>query len=160
MQIRTFDMDRVASFGLPTYWSISKDEAREKMQEDLKSKYQFYNSLLEINRAFSDNQEFVNQVKRELFSEKVYVYTTRGETIELPKGSTPIDFAYQISSDLGNTMIQAIVNDKIVPVDYELRNKDRVRIITDEYSFGPRSEWLDKVKTTKAKRMIMEFNRK
>ena len=157
MQIRTFDMDRIASFGLPTYWSISKNEAREKMQEDLKNKYQFYNSLIEINRAFGDNQEFVNQVKRELFSEKVYVYTTKGETIELPRGSTPIDFAYHISRDLGNTMVQAVVNEKEVPIDYELKNKDRVRIITDQYSFGPRSEWVDKVKTTKAKRMIMEF---
>lgn len=157
MQIRTFDMDKIASFGLPTYWAINKDEARERMQEDLKNKYQFYNSLLEINQAFGDNLEFVNQVKGELFSEKVYVYTTKGETIELPKGSTPIDFAYQISRDLGNTMTQAVVNDKVVPVDYELRNKDRVRILTDEFSFGPRSEWLDKVKTTKAKRMIKSF---
>jgi len=160
MQIRTFDMDKIASFGLPTYWQINKDEARKKMQEDLKNKYQFYSSLLEINKAFGDNQEFVNQVKKELFSEKVYVYTTKGETIELPKGSTPIDFAYQISKDLGNTMIQAIVNDKVVPDDYQLKNKDRVRIITDELSFGPRSEWIDKVKTTKAKRMIMEFGRR
>jgi len=160
MQIRTFDMDKIASFGLPIYWSINKDEARERMQEDLKNKYQFYNSLLEINRAFGDNQEFVTQVKKELFSEKVYVYTTKGDTIELPRGSTPIDFAYQISSDLGNTMVQAVVNDQIVPVDYELRNKDRVRIITDELSFGARSEWIDKVKTTKAKRMIMEFGKK
>ncbi len=159
MQIRTFDMDKIASFGLPTYWAINKDEARERMQADLRSKYPFYNSLLEINQAFGDNLEFVNQVKRELFSEKVYVYTTKGETIELPKGSTPIDFAYQISRDLGNTMIQAVVNDKNVPVDYELKNKDRVRIITDDLSFGPRSEWIDKVKTTKAKRMIKEFIR-
>ena len=159
MQIRTFDMDKIASFGLPTYWAINKDEARERMQADLRSKYQFYNSLLEINQAFGDNLEFVNQVKRELFSEKVYVYTTKGETIELPKGSTPIDFAYQISRDLGNTMFQAVVNDKNVPVDYELKNKDRVRIITDDLSFGPKSEWIDKVKTTKAKRMIKEFIR-
>ena len=158
MQIRTFDMDKVASFGLPTYWNINKEEAREKMQEDLRNKYQFFNSLLEINMAFGDNQEFVNQIKKELFSEKVYVYTTKGEIIELPRGSTPIDFAYHINSDLGNTMVQAIVNEKTVPVDYELRNKDRVRIITDQFSFGPRSEWIDKVKTTKAKRMIMEFS--
>lgn len=160
MQIRTFDMDKVASFGLPTYWNISRLEAREKMQEDLRNKYQFYNSLLEINKAFGDNLEFVNQVKKELFSEKVYVYTVDGDAIELPKGSTPIDFAYHISSDLGNTMVQAVVNDKVVPVDYELKNKDRVRIITNSLSFGPRSEWLDKVKTTKAKRMILEFGNK
>lgn len=160
MQIRTFEMDKIASFGLPVYWNISKDDARIKMQDDLKNKYQFYNSLIEINKSFSDNQEFVNQIKSELFSEKIYVYTTKGETIELPKGSTPIDFAYQVSKELGDTMIQALVNDKTVPDDYELKNKDRVRILTDKYSFGPRSEWLDKVKTTKAKRMIMEFVKK
>ena len=100
------------------------------------------------------------QVKSELFSDRIYVYTTKGETIELPKGSTAIDFAYKIHSDLGNTMVSAVVNDKIVDPDYELHSKDRVRIITDVMSYGPRSEWLDKVQTTKAKRKIKEFSKK
>ncbi len=158
-QIRTFDMDKVASFGLSAYWDIEKGNARNVMQDDLKNKYQFFKSLVEINKVFADNQEFVWQVKSELFADKIYVYTTKGEIIELPKGSTAIDFAYRIHSDIGNTMVSAVVNDKIVDPDYVLHNKDRVRIITDIMSYGPREEWIDKAKTTKAKRKIREFNK-
>ncbi len=149
-QIRTFDMDKVASFGLTAYWDINKREARNVMQADLKDRYQFFKSLVEINSVFADNQEFVSQVKRELFTDKVYVYTPKGEIVELPKGSTAIDFAYKIHSDIGNTMVSAVANNKPVEADYVLQNKDRVRIITDILSYGPREEWLDKVKTTKA----------
>ena len=158
-QIRTFDMDQVASFGLTAYWDFLKGDARNVMQEDLKEKYQFFKSLVEINSMFGDNQQFVNQVKSELFSDKVYVYTTRGDIIELPKESTVIDFAYKIHTDIGNTMVGAYVNDEFVPVDYELKNKDRVRVITDNLSFGPRVEWMDKAHTSLAKRKIKEFNK-
>ena len=157
-QIRTFDMDKVASFGLSAYWDIKKGDIRNTMQEDLKNKYQFFKSLIEINKVFADNQEFVNQVKTELFSDKIYVYNTKGEIIELPKGSSVIDFAYKINSDTGNTMVSAVVNDKMVEPDYILHNKDRVRVITDIMSYGPREDWIDKVQTTKAKRKIKEFN--
>ena len=159
-QIRTFDMDKVASFGLTTYWDLKKGDARHIMQEELKQKYQFFKSLAEINTIFSDNQEFIGQVKSELFADKIYVYTTKGDIIELPKGSTTIDFAYRIHTDVGNTMVGAIVNDEYVPVDYQLKSKDRVRIITDPLSFGPREDWLDKTQTTRAKQKIREFNRK
>lgn len=159
-QIRTFDMDKVASFGLTAYWDLSKGDARDTMQYDLKNKYQFFKSLVEINKVFGDNQEFVRQIKSELFADKIYVYTTKGDVIELPKGSTPIDFAYKIHTDIGNTMVSAIVNDKAVDADYVLHNKDRVRIITDILSYGPREEWIDKAKTTKAKRKIREFSKR
>jgi len=158
-QIRTFDMDRIASFGLTAYWDINKGEARRIMQEDLKSKYQFFKSLTEINAMFGDNSEFVAQVKTELFSDKVYVYTTKGDIIELPKGSTPIDFAYKLGTDIGNTMVQAVVNDEYVSNNYQLKNKDRVRIITDVLSFGPREDWISIAQTTHAKRKILEFSR-
>ena len=157
-QIRTFDMDKVASFGLTSYWDINKGEERNKMQKDLKNKYQFFKSLLQINKMFGDNQQFISQVKTELFSDKVYVYTTKGDIIELPKGSTPIDFAYKFDSNLGNTMVGVYVNDELVPVDYKLENKDRVKIITDDLSFGPREEWMDKVQTSYAKQKIKEFD--
>ena len=153
-------MDDIASFGLTAYWDKEKGNARNTMQSDLKDKYQFFKSLTEINAMFGDNQQFVNQVKSELFSDKVYVYTTRGNIIELPKGSTPIDFAYKIHTDIGNTMVASIVNDEYVPIDTTLHNKDRVRIITDDLSFGPREDWEDKVKTTYAKRKIREFNKR
>ena len=159
-QIRTFDMDKIASFGLTTYWDIKKGKARDVMQNDLKQKFQFFKSLTEINSMFGDNQQFVNQVKSELFSDKVYVYTTKGEIIELPKGSTPIDFAYKIHIDIGNTMVGVIVNDEYVPVDYILKNKDRVRIVTDELSYGPREEWYNMAKTSYAKKKIKEFGKK
>ena len=158
-QIRTFDMDKVASFGLTAYWDIKKGNARYEMQKDLKGKFQFFKSLTEINSMFGDNQEFVSQVKTELFSDRIYVYTTKGDIIELPKGSTPIDFAYKLSTDIGNTMVGAFVNDEYVPVNYLLKNKDRVRIITDELSFGPREGWEDIAHTSYAKKMIREFSK-
>ena len=160
IQIRTFDMDRVASFGLTAYWDEQKGNARYLMQEDLKQKFQFFKSLTEINSMFGDNQQFVNQVKNELFADKVYVYTTKGDIIELPKGATAIDFAYKIHTDIGNTMVGVFVNDEYVPVDYVLQNKDRVRIVTDDLSFGPREDWIDKAQTSLAKRKIKEFNKK
>ena len=159
-QIRTFDMDKIASFGLTAYWDIEKGKARDVMQDDLKQKYQFFKSLIEINSIFGDNQQFVNQVKNELFANKIYVYTTKGDIIELPIGSTIIDYAYKLDTDIGNTMVGAFVNDEYVPVDYVLHNKDRVRIVTNELSYGPKEEWLDIAKTSLAKSKIKEFNRK
>ena len=159
-QIRTFDMDKIASFGLTAYWDIEKGKARDVMQDDLKQKYQFFKSLIEINSIFGDNQQFVNQVKNELFANKIYVYTTKGDIIELPIGSTIIDYAYKLDTDIGNTMVGAFVNDEYVPLDYVLQNKDRVRIVTNELSYGPREEWLDIAKTSLAKSKIKEFNRK
>ncbi len=156
-QIRTFDMDKVASFGIVAYWNLKKN-TRDVMQNDLKNKFQFYNSLVEINEAFSDNKEFVAKVREELFADKIYVYTTRGQVIELPRGSTAIDFAYKIQTDIGNMIIAAIVNDKLVDANYVLHNKDRVKIITDVKSHGPREEWLGDVQTTKARSRIKEFN--
>lgn len=158
-QIRTFNMDKVASFGLTAYWDIKKGDARYVMQEELKEKYQFFNSLVEINNVFADNQEFVHQVKNELFSDKIYVYTTKGDIGELPKDSSAIDLAYKLGTDIGNTMVSAIVNDEVVNPYYVLHNKDRVRIITDIMSFGPREEWIDKAKTTNAKAKIKEFGK-
>lgn len=158
-QIRTFEMDKIASFGLTAYWDIEKNKARDVMQNDLKEKYQFFKSLTEINSMFGDNQEFVSQVKKELFADKVYCYTTKGDIIELPKGSTVVDFAYKIHTDVGNTMVGAFVNEEYVPISYVLKNKDRVRIVTDELSFGPREEWESLAKTCSAKKKIREFNR-
>ena len=159
-QIRTFQMDKIASFGLTAYWDAEKGKARDVMQQKKKNKFQFFNSLIEINSMFGDNQQFVKQIKDELFSDKVYVYTTKGDIIELPKGSTPIDFAYKIHTDIGNTMVGAFVNDEYVPVDYILQNKDRVRIITDDLSFGSRDDWENKAHTCYAKKRIREFYKK
>lgn len=153
-------MDKVASFGLTAYWNEQKGKARDVMQEDLRQKFQFFKSLTEINSMVGDNQQFVNQVKSELFADRVYVYTTKGDIIELPKGSTPIVFAYKIHTDVGNTMVGVFVNDEYAPIDYMLQNKDRVRIITDDLSYGPRVDWIDKAQTSLAKRKIRDFCKK
>ncbi len=160
-QIRTFDMDKIASFGLTAYWDIEKGNARNVMQNELKDKYQFFKSLSELNIMFKDNQEFVEQVKSEIFSDRVYVYTLNGDVYELPKGATPIDLAYKISDDIGNTMIGVYINDEYhQDVDIELKNKDRVRIITDDLSYGPGDDWYDKAVTSLAKKKIKEYSRK
>ena len=155
-QIRTFDMDRVASFGLSAYWYISKGEARRKMQEELRGKYQFMDSLIEINAMFGDNQQFVEQIKSELFSKNIYVRTPKGKVIELPIGATAIDFAYKIHTNIGNTMVSAVVNDEYVMPSHILQTEDIVRIITDPLAYGPKEEWLDVVVTAKAKKKILE----
>ena len=158
-QIRTFGMDDVASFGLTSYWHQNIDNPRQKMQDDLREKYQFFKSLIEIDDAFRDNQEFIYRIKTELFKDKVYVYTTRGDVIELPKGSTAIDFAYKIHTEVGNSMIGAIINDDKASIYDELHNKDRVKIITSEESLGPGRGWLENAKTTHARREIREYNK-
>ena len=157
-QIRTFDMDRVASFGLTAYWEIKKGAAREEMQKELSEKLQFYKSLKDIDESFTDD-EFVLKVQEEVFSDKIYVYTPKGEIKELPKGSTVIDFAYAIHSDIGNNMEKVIVNNEEVPFDYVLKTKDRVKIVTNTNSLGPNEEWLDIVKTTRAKKKIKEYKK-
>ena len=158
-QIKTFKMDKIATHGLTAYWDMNKDGARDKMQKDLRSKFQFFKSLTEINEMFRDNQEFITQVKVELLSDKIYVYTSKGDIIELPVGATPIDFAYKLDESIGNTMIGAYVNDEIVPVDYKLVSKDRVRIITNELSEGPDEEWIEKAKTSLAKQKILKYRK-
>ena len=159
MQIRTFDMDKVASFGLTTYWNIKKGQARYEMQEDLKDKFQFFKSLKQLDNMFLDNEEFITHLNGELFGDNIYVYTSKGRPIELPVGSTPIDFAYQLHEELGNTMIGARVNNEPVDVDYVLKNGDRVIILNDTSS-KPKLDWLDKVKTSKAKSKILEYTSK
>ncbi len=165
-QIRTFDMDKVASFGLTYYWDLKKGDARNVMQEELRQKYQFYKSLTEINAMFSDNKDFVNQVKYELFSTKIYVHASLdvktearkfSGDIELPVGSTLIDLAYKINTNVGNTMVAAKVNDEYVSLDHVLENNDIVKIITDDLSFGPKQDWIEKAHTGYAKQKIKEY---
>lgn len=156
-QIRTKEMDLIATHGLTSYWFKNRRLAKSDMQKDLQTNFQFFKSIEELDSSIADNIEFVKLIKRELFSQNVYVRTMSGEVIELPLDATPIDFAYKIHSDLGNTMIAAVVNDEIVPFDYKLQSNDMVRIITDKSVFIDRSSWLNKVTTVHAKRKISEY---
>lgn len=155
-QIRTFEMDKIASFGLTAYWDINKENAHDIMQKELKEKYQFYKSLTEIDKMFSANEDFVKQIKQELLTEKIYVYTPDGDYIELPLGATIIDFAYKVG--LGDSMIGALVNNNEVTFNYVLNNKDIVIIKTDNKIHVPSKECLDCAKTTFARRKIQQSN--
>ena len=157
-QIRTFDMDKVASYGLTAYWDIEKGNARVVMQEELKKKYQFFKSLVQINEMFGDNKEFVSRVKKDILSDKIYIYASDGRRVELPKGSTIIDYAYILGKDTAETMVAAVVNGEYVPVCTELHNKDIVKIVTDDLSYGSREAWFNQANTTFARRLIRNFN--
>ena len=156
-QIRTKEMERIATYGLTSYWFKNRRLAKNDMQKDLQKNFQFFKSIEELDSNIVDNIEFVKLIKRELFSENVYVRTSMGEIIELPTNSTPIDFAYKIHSNLGNTMIAAVVNDEIVPFDYQLQMNDRVRIIADSSVYIDRSPWVNIAVTTHAKKKILEY---
>lgn len=156
-QIRTKEMERIATYGLTSFWFKNRKLAKEDMQKSLEKNFQFFKSIEELDSNIVDNIEFVKLIKRELFSDNVYVRTSRGEIIELPNSSTPIDFAYKIHSELGNTMIAAVVNDEIVPFNYQLQNNDRVRIITDNSVYIDRKPWLDYVVTTHARKKINDY---
>lgn len=157
-QIRTYDMEKIDNYGLTAYWDIKKHNAEYEMQEDLKNKLPFFQTIKDIDYLTNDNAEFVKNVKRELFNKTIYVYTYKGDVVELPAGSTPIDFAYKLGADIGNTIVSATVNDAYVPVDTILQNRDRVKIITNDKSL-PNDEWRDKVKTVKAKKLIKKYSR-
>ena len=130
-------MEAINSFGLTAYWDLKKGEARNVMQNDLKQKFQFYQSLEKISSKFKDNEEFVKQVKEEILSKKVYVYTPIGTVVEMPESSTIADYAYKLN--VGKIMKGAFVNDEPVPYNYVLKNKDRVKIITDELSYNSKT---------------------
>lgn len=149
-QIRTGKMNRIDTYGIGAYYDIGGCDV---MQDVVREKCQFFESLAEMDKVYKDNRDFVEHVKKELFSGNVYVYTSLGNVVQLPVGSTPIDFAYKIDPVNASRMVKAIVNDKKVGDDYILQNKDRVRILTGTYGI-PKKEWESKVKTTRALSMI------
>jgi len=158
-RIMTFEMEKIDSYGIAAHWQTNPIVAKVEMQEDLRKQYQFFESLIQIDSTYDDNAQFVQQVKAELFSKNVRVRTPRGDRVELPVGATVIDFAYKIHTEVGNTMIAAFVNDEPVALNYVLKNQDRVKIITDSLLGVPKEEWLEVVKTSKAKEMILKATR-
>lgn len=156
IQMRTKDMNKTATYGLTALWDINKGEARYVMQEKLKNRFQFFKSLTEIDTMFTDNQDFVEQVKNQLFVNNVYAYTPSGSVVELPKGSTVIDYAYKIDPENAHKIVDAIVNDEPASIYYEIKNKDRIKIITSELSLGPMDDWENSATTAYARKRIKE----
>ena len=158
IQIRTYEMDEVAENGIASHWAYKEHKnASVEMQNITEQKLQFYKSIIELNQEKMTNEEFVNSVKEEVLNNNIYLYTPMGDVIELPKGSTPIDFAYKVHTKVGDTMTGAIVNDIMVPLSYELKDGDIVKIITNKNSTGPNYEWINIAKTTSAKGKIKSF---
>ncbi len=156
VKIRTFDMDKVAAFGIPAYWNIKNGLTKEKTQEIIRQKCQFAKKLIEIDEAFQDNREFITQIKRELLTEHVYAYTHNGDIIELPAGSTALDFACQVFPDLLDKMTGVLVNGKEAPLNYVLTNNDRVQVLTEGKI--NHENWEQFVHTTGAKQKIKLLN--
>ena len=123
----------------------------------MEQKLEIFRSIIELNEDKMSSEDFVNSVKDEVLNNNIYCFTPKGDIIELPKGATPVDFAYKVHTRVGETMIGAIVNNNIVPLDYELKNNDIVKINTSKTSTGPKQEWLKFAKSTQTKNKIKAF---
>ena len=159
IQIRTFEMHKAAEYGIAAHWKYKEASDGRKVAAQEEEKLVWLRQILEWQRDMSDNREFMKLLKNDLdlFSDNVYCFTPTGEVKNLPAGSTTIDFAYSIHSAVGNRMVGARVNDKLVTIDYEIKNGDRIEIITSQNSKGPSRDWLNVVKSTQAKNKINQW---
>jgi len=159
IQIRTFEMHKAAEFGIAAHWKYKEASDGKKGDTQEEEKLVWLRQILEWQRDMSDNREFLNLLKSDLdlFSDSVYCFTPTGDVKNLPAGSTPIDFAYSIHSAVGNRMVGARVNGKLVTTSYEIKNGDRIEIITSQNSKGPSRDWLKIVKSTQAKNKINQW---
>ena len=157
IQIRTMEMHKTAEYGIAAHWKYKENITGEGDNEE--QKISWLRQILEWQRDLSDNHEFLNLLKDDLnmFSENVYCFTPNGDLKSLPNGSTPIDFAYSIHSAVGNKMVGARVNGKMVNIDYKIQNGDRVEVVTSNNSNGPSMDWLKIVKSTQAKNKINQW---
>ncbi len=157
IQIRTWDMHRTAEYGIAAHWKYKEGR---KDDNELDDKLRWLRQLLEWQRDMKDPKEFMESLKIDLFTNEVFVFTPKGDVIDLPAGSTPIDFAYKIHSDIGNSCVGAKVDGRMVPINYELKNGNIVEILTSNHSNGPSRDWLKFVKSTQAKNRIRQWFRK
>lgn len=162
MQIRTKEMHKVSEYGIAAHWKYKEGKTTGVTEESAEQKLNWLRHILEWQRDMSDNKEFLDALKTDLdvFADQVYAFTPTGDVIDLPAGSTPIDFAYHIHSAVGNKMVGARVNGKIVTFDYKIKNGDRIEIITSQNSRGPSRDWLKIVKSSQAKNKISQWYRK
>ena len=159
IQIRTYDMDEVAENGIASHWAYKESGGSKKtanLQSTTEQKLQFFKSIIELRNDKMSSEDFVNSVKDEVLNNNIYCFTPKGDVIELPKGATPIDFAYKIHTRVGETTVGAIVNNNIVPLNYELKNNDIVKINTNKSS-TPSKEWINMVKSTAVRNKIKAF---
>ena len=161
IQIRTYEMHKTAEYGIAAHWKYKESGGSKErnVENRAEAKLTWLRQILEWQKDESDNKEFMSLLKSDLdlFSESVYCFTPSGDVKNLPNGSTPIDFAYSIHSAVGNKMIGARVNGKLVPIDYRIQNGDRIEVLTSQNSKGPSRDWLSLVKSTQAKNKINQW---
>ena len=159
IQIRTYEMHRVAEYGVAAHWKYKEASNGGNIKGQEEEKMSWLRQILEWQKDMSDNKEFMSLLKSDLdlFSDTVFCFTPTGDVKNLPNGSTPIDFAYSIHSAVGNRMIGAKVNGKLVPIDYIVQNGDRIEILTSQNSKGPSRDWLKIVKSSQAKSKINQW---
>lgn len=163
IQIRTFEMHRTAEYGIAAHWKYKESsDGKAPVGKSEEEKLNWLRQILEWQRDMSDNKEFMSLLKNDLdlFADSVYCFTPQGDVKTLPSGSTPVDFAYSVHSAVGNKMVGARVNGKLVPIEYEIKNGDRIEIITSQNSQGPSRDWLKLVKSTQAKNKINQWFKK
>ena len=152
-------MHKIAEYGIAAHWKYKEGKTGEKDNQSEEAKLSWLRQILEWQKEMSDNKEFLSSIKNDLnlFSDSVYCFTPSGDVKNLPAGSCPIDFAYSIHSAVGNKMVGARVNGKLVTIDYVIKNGDRIEIITSQNSKGPSRDWLSIVKSTQAKNKINQW---
>ncbi len=163
IQIRTFEMHKTAEYGIAAHWKYKEaSDGKTSVGNREEEKLNWLRQILEWQRDMSDNKEFMSLLKNDLdlFADSVYCFTPQGDVKTLPNGSTPIDFAYSVHSAVGNKMVGARVNGKLVPIEYRIQNGDRIEIITSQNSQGPSRDWLKVVKSTQAKNKINQWFKK
>lgn len=158
IQIRTYDMHKVAEYGIASHWSYKAHGSVKTVKDSMEAKLQIFRSIMELNEESDTPEEFISSIKQDvLTNDSIYVYTPKGDVIELPSKATPVDFAYKVHSEVGNTLVGAIVNENIVPLDYKLKTGDIIKVNTNKSSKGPNKDWLNFVITSQAKNKIKSF---
>ena len=156
IQIRTYEMDKIAEYGIASHWSY-KEKKDASVKDVMEQKLQIFRSIIELNDESTSNVEFIDSIKKDILtSDVIYVYTPKGDVIELPEGATTVDFAYKVHSEVGDTMVGAIVNDNIVPLSYTLKTGDIIKVNTNKNS-KPSKDWLKFVITSQARNRIRSY---
>ena len=158
IQIRTNEMHKIAEYGIASHWSYKAHGSVKTVRDSMETKLQIFRSIMELNEESDTPEEFISSIKKDvLTNDSIYVYTPKGDVLELPAKSTPVDFAYKVHTELGNTLVGAIVNENIVPLDYQLKTGDIIKVNTNKSSKGPNKDWLNFVVTSQSKNKIKSY---